>query len=384
MSARLSEPDYQLVWPRGLFVAEASKLLNARHEPDWDDRCFLLLTDAFVSDHVDGPVAEFQRISENSADSWGKPAMPQRTLTQRQIFLKELMAAADLLHEDPPPKRPYWKDRRGATTRASNARWPLDVVVREFVALVRDLDEARYLDRRFGIDCEDAFRGDQPAVIIERELGVTNVWPLDAQTLVHDPDLFYTIVEFLHDCVARPRKPSFYHNWNDCGWHREEYDIETGRAVYRWRVNKIFNRSDLGLQMAEEGEDVGRLVTGTDEVRADLIEAVVNRVDDEPTTDQVRHALALFRGRGADRNQKRSAVAALALVLEERRHDVLTDAMAKSDSGVLFEIANRFHIRHQRADQRRDYEDFYLDWIFWIYLASIELTNRVIDEQRST
>ncbi|WP_222671127.1 hypothetical protein [Rhodococcus erythropolis] len=74
-------------------------------------------------------------------------------------------------------------------------------------------------------------------------------------------------------------------------------------------------------------------------------------------------------------------MAALALVLEERRHTVLTDAMAKSDRGALFDIANNFHVRHQDVKQKRDYDEFYLDWIFWVYLASIELTNRVIDEQ---
>ncbi|MGH3766269.1 MAG: hypothetical protein ACRDTX_14155 [Pseudonocardiaceae bacterium] len=39
----------------------------------------------------------------------------------------------------------------------------------------------------------------------------------------------------------------------------------------------------------------------------------------------------------------------MALVLEERRHNVLSDALAKSDRGALFEIANNFHVRHQDA-----------------------------------
>ena len=79
------------------------------------------------------------------------------------------------------------------------------------------------------------------------------------------------------------------------------------------------------VRLAEEGEDIGRLVTVTDDARTELVQAVVTRDDGEPA-DQVRYALALFRQREADRNQKRSAVAALALVLEERRHNVLTDA----------------------------------------------------------
>jgi len=48
VSTRLLEPDYQLVWPRVLFRAQASKLLNRRELRDWDDRCELLLDDAFV------------------------------------------------------------------------------------------------------------------------------------------------------------------------------------------------------------------------------------------------------------------------------------------------------------------------------------------------
>jgi hypothetical protein len=218
-----------------------------------------------------------------------------------------------------------------------------------------------------------------PETLIERELGVESLWPLEQRRLVADMDLFFDVVELLHDLVSRPLTRSL-HDYGGCGWHHGNFEIEPGRVVYRWRVNKIFARSGLGLRLAEEGEDIGRLVTVTDDARAELVQTVVARDDGEPA-DQVRHALALFRGRAADRNQKRSAVAVLALVLEERRHNVLADALGKSDRGALFDIANNFHVRHQDAKQKRDYDEFYLDWIFWLYLASIELTNRVIDEQ---
>jgi hypothetical protein len=62
---------------------------------------------------------------------------------------------------------------------------------------------------------------------------------------------------------------------------------------------------------------------------------------------------------------------------------VLPKALAKRDSGALFDIANNFQIRHQDASQKRDYDDFYLDWIFWLYLSTVELTDRVIDTQRT-
>ena len=55
-------------------------------------------------------------------------------------------------------------------------------------------------------------------------------------------------------------------------------------------------------------------------------------------------------GRG---ETKRSAVVALAGILEERR-SLLADELLTKDEGALFQIANKFGIRHQRADQRDD------------------------------
>jgi hypothetical protein len=254
-------------------------------------------------------------------------------------------------------------------------------VVREFIALVDELETAGYFEKRFGKDCVDESYGDGPSRLIQRELGLEGVWPLGSARLVGDIDLLFDVIEVLHDLVARPLR-RYSHRFGGCGWHHENFEIEPGRLVYRWRVNKILDRSDLGLRLSEEGADVGRLVAATDDARTTLVHELIVRDDGEPA-DQVRHAIELFRARGADRNQKRSAVVALALVLEERRHNVLAAVLAKKDSGALFQIANGFHILHQDARQKRDYEKFYLDWIFWVYLSIVELTNRVIDGRRT-
>jgi len=377
MRSRLSEPDYQLVWPRSLLVAEAAKLLNQRHLPDWDDRCALLLEHAFIGGYEGGPLSEFQDAGMDGSDPWSKQSKEGSAFTRRQQFLRDLMGKADQLAEDGTHRRPYWRERKGGhrtvVVLSNNA------VIREFISLVDELDNDGYFEKRFGKDCVDNPRDEAAALLFQRELGTDNVWPLSQDRLREDMDLFFDVVELLHDHVARPTTRHL-HNYAGCGWHHGTFEIEPGRVAYRWRVNKILKRSDLGLRLADEGDDAGRLVAVTDDARAQLVHAVVSRVDGEPA-DQVRHAVALFRQRSADRNQKRSAVAALALVLEERRHNVLVDALAKSDRGALFDIANNFHIRHQDAKQKRDYDDYYLDWIFWLYLATIELSNKVIDDQ---
>jgi hypothetical protein len=64
-------------------------------------------------------------------------------------------------------------------------------------------------------------------------------------------------------------------------------------------------------------------------------------------------------------------------VLEDRRSLIKAELVSK-DSGALFDIANNFDLRHRRADQRTDYDPAFLDWIFWWYLATIELTDQLL------
>jgi hypothetical protein len=57
---------------------------------------------------------------------------------------------------------------------------------------------------------------------------------------------------------------------------------------------------------------------------------------------------------------------------------VLEQHLVRGDEGPLFDIANRFAIRHHRDDQMYGYDEAFLDWIFWWYLATVELTDRLI------
>ena len=101
---------------------------------------------------------------------------------------------------------------------------------------------------------------------------------------------------------------------------------------------------------------------------------------DPSTGEVVAHAIALFRGRDADEHDKRSAAINLAGVLEERRALLKAELVTK-DEGALFEIANRFAIRHRNDTQQADYDPAFLDWVFWWYLATIELTDRILARQ---
>lgn len=44
----------------------------------------------------------------------------------------------------------------------------------------------------------------------------------------------------------------------------------------------------------------------------------------------------------------------------------------------LFQVMNKFAIRHHREDQLRIYDPIFLDWIFWWFLAALETSNRLV------
>lgn len=129
------------------------------------------------------------------------------------------------------------------------------------------------------------------------------------------------------------------------------------------------------LAAAGRDEELGRLVAVTDDARSALVHRTLN--DSAPRIlGDVDHAIALFRRCDTSIENKRSAIVALARGLEERR-SLIKEHLGK-DEGVLFEIANRYDLRHRYAGQHSDYADAFLDWIFWWYLATIELTNQLI------
>ncbi|MGW1062559.1 hypothetical protein [Micromonospora rubida] len=118
------------------------------------------------------------------------------------------------------------------------------------------------------------------------------------------------------------------------------------------------------------------MVQLVDNDRRVLVERAL-RSPDPKAGDQVQHAIALFRGRTATTQDKRSAVVTLAHVLERRRR-LLKAELLRGDEGALFHIANEFAIRHENERQKSDYDLVFLDWIFWWYLATIELTDRLL------
>ncbi|WAL74686.1 hypothetical protein OU787_26235 [Kitasatospora sp. YST-16] len=369
--------SYELVWPADLFVAEAGRIA-ALGRRDWVSRAEWLLTEAFQGSSACSDFESLPSTAPKSDDPWGAGADPwsQAPVLTQQMWLRELIGRAQEIRQFTEP-RPYWPHRNGqvAPTAPSD---PVSVRF-GFARLVMELLGNGYLAEHFGEECVDSDEQlPDPAEVLEQRLGVGQLWPLEPKDW--DEDTFFGLVEVFHDLVSRPRDRTF-HSWDGCGWHHREFHVGPARVLYRWRVNRLLAGAGVQYRLADEGEDQGRLVAVTDDARADLVHRTL-AVADPDIKQRTTHAIALYRGRGASIEEKRSAVIVLAGILEERR-DLIRSELGKPDDGALFVIANKFEIRHRDASQQEDYDPAFLDWIFWWYLATVELTTTLLSRQQA-
>lgn len=353
--------DLQLVWPRDLFVQEF-RAATLRSADPWGGHVIysptakldLLFSEAFYDD---------------AGAQWLAAAREEGALE----------ALVTEIHVDPARvptfTRPVlYRDRRGrAPAPSEKSRLTFAKLRDRLGELLEELDRAGYFDSALGEDCVDTDndhrkRGRDRLTDL---MGSDEEWP--PNLIIADEDHTYTVVEAVHLLVGRPRRRN-YHSYGS-EWHYSDFDRGAGQAVYRWRVNALLEQSESLLRL----DEAGVLVETTGDPRDGLLETLAHDAE-APSPDVLHHAIDQFRRRGATRADKRSAVVALAGILETNRA-LLKDELLRKDEGALFDIANNYAIRHQRADQRPDYDDAYLDWIFWWYLATVALVKELLARQ---
>jgi hypothetical protein len=361
---RVDSADYELLWPPELLIRELTALDAIRSKRERIPMVERLLEEAFLGE---APLEDYRGSFSRPRVSVSHP--------RRHDYIADLLAYVPRLREHRRPT-PYWSMRRNPDSgRPLSPRRTLSQVRDDFSQLISVLMADGYFGRALPTICVDDHDGVEidPNMVLAERLGVPDLWPL--RPAQWDTDTFYDLVEVFHDLAARPRT-RHWHSWNDCGWHFGDFATDIGRAVYRWRVNELLTAGGIDLHLADNGEDTGRLVLSVDDARTDLVREALATAEPDPA-GRVRHAIALFRGRAATPHDKRSAVLALAGILEERR-ELISEKIGSKDEGALFSVANNFAIRHQRRGQQADYDPAFLDWIFWWYLATVELTNRLL------
>jgi len=376
----LTDPEYALTWPREVFVAEATSMMKTEQERrSFHADYAFLLEEAFAGS---APATEYSarkgmmgwaggaRNAGPSSFEFGEDNVP---------VVSELVRRADEL-KTPATRRPYFSRRKPSSHReekpsTSEPDWA--TAKDRFSVFAARWQASGYFGENYPDGCVDS--NDELQVgLVEKltELYGQQPPPLSyPETDRWSDDEFCNLVELLHDIAARPRN-RYYHEYAQCGYHYSNHALRTGQMLYRIRVNELLSATNLPFRLATEGEDIGRLVTITDDARADLLLRAV----DQPTqqlTDQVSHAIALYRSRQSTRGDKVAAIRELMAVLEPDRYTVLKGTPAEKDNESLFQIANKYAIRHNKDSELRNYSIAFLDWMFWAALAMVQLCNEM-------
>ena len=351
-------PDYRLLWPVTLFQEEARRIAEIEDVLDRSEQAHWLVSDAFAGT---GPIRDVNATLQHNVFE------PETYQATRKLLRK----LADDAPSFPNEPRQYWRQRRQPEVLPQQLS--LVDLQSAWLDIVKTMDADGYLDAAEQSPCADGAsedeRNDKLGRRLSEQVGLSVSWPLEGPPGGWPAEDFFTLVEVLHDLIERPVR-RWYHDF-DQSMHALSFAARPGRVLYRWRVNQALDRSAVHLRLAEEGLDEGLLVHASRDGRDNLVARVVERAE-SPSSDPVVRAVMQFRDRNADRLQKRSACILLAHELEQVRARVKERLLTK-DEGMLFQIANQFAIRHQKADQHSDYDDAYLDWVFWTYLATIEL-----------
>ena len=349
----INHEDFEYIWPRDPLVGELSALLTAS---DVDKRAEQLFAEAF------GPRALWVIAT-------------RRSPSEIKALVAEILDAFHVLPTSA-GGAPYFAERAGGQLGMTVDAWKLSAMLYEYVERLRILG---YFEEAAPDSWQPGNFGDRSLdIVLMRRLGVNYLWSdFDPNSWDNSwsEDLVFSVIEVLDELISRPRLILFN------GDERRFFDFnrETGQALFRSWVNSSLASSILPFRIAESGEDAGRIVAALTTEEDEYLDDQASG-DHHIAGDEVRHAIALFRSREPNRETRRSAVVALARVLEQRRPLIVENFLSKDES-ALFLIANQFDIRHKTVDQHPDYDDAYLEWLFRWYLATIELIDKLISQQ---
>ena len=251
-------------------------------------------------------------------------------------------------------------------------------VATQVASMYEACDQQAYLQRAFGYHCVDAgtvagMVGSDLRMAFLLATGIRIEGPIVDEIKNADEVTLFTWVEFVHDHVAKPdERQGHFHSWDNCGWHydcrTDRFDVGAARLEWRSKVNSVLKFYQGGFQLSEDGEIIRNAPTGIETLIATPL------APDTAETDaaKVANAVRTFHLGRSTREQRKQALRDLIDVLEFHR-DAVRQHLSKKDEADLFNIANNFSLRHHRPDQRDDYDDGWLTWMFYFYLSTVHL-----------
>lgn len=139
-------------------------------------------------------------------------------------------------------------------------------------------------------------------------------------------------------------------------------------------MNPLLELYEDGYELSDNGEVLEKVPSGLE----DLVDTVVTTDDPENIDNRIKSSILKFRRYGATLDDKKDAVRTLGDVLEFLRAQNVQ--LPNRDDDALFQIMNRFDIRHHRREQQGDYnKEIWYDWMFFTFLASTQVLLKLLD-----
>lgn len=243
-----------------------------------------------------------------------------------------------------------------------------------FFTIYSDLTNAGCFQEHLGFHCSKGqFHSrkigseEMVSLTIYTELKKNNLYPIEKYFLNYSEDDIFDVIELLFRYVSKPTISGSSH---DGCVHYREFDKKEGENDLRLKFNNILlKHCEQGYELSEEGQ----IIHSIDEGFEELFEQSTLSGEPEKIEARIESAIKRFRSRNVTPDDKRHAVKDLADVFEQLRPQ-LKIAISKNDENDLFNIANKFGIRHWNNAQKIDYEsDIWLDWMFYHFLATARM-----------
>ena len=198
-------------------------------------------------------------------------------------------------------------------------------------------------------------------------------WPQENITEDHILD----VLEFLYDRVSAPGELEA--KTTATGWNYEDYDsydTQLGQKLYRDKANAFLGQYKNGFEFTEEGIILAKGEAGLQHI----LDADIVSYDEENVDSKVRNAITKWRNRHLSLSEKKEAIRELADVFEWlKKSKDLSKVLKSKDESALFEIANKFAIRHHNPNQKTNYDEtIWYAWMFHFYLATYHAVIRLL------
>jgi hypothetical protein len=232
-----------------------------------------------------------------------------------------------------------------------------------FYTIFIKYSQKSYFDENFGYDNGNNFisgklgTDSNIAARFSLDLRKDKLWPIYHYIDNYSEDDLFDIIEFCYDNISLEVYDSEF------SWH---YEKEPAQNDYRIEINKQLKDYNEGFELDKNGHIIRLSSQGFKQ----LLERELPTENDD-IISRVNQAIRTYQNRKSSRLERKEAVRHLADILEGLRKKA-EPLIKKADESDLFQLINKFGIRHNNPQQKEDYDDaIFLSWMFHYFLATI-------------